>query len=446
MANGLYAAIAEGGKPIQLENPLNQMARVATIRGAEQEQQLNAMRLREAEIGARESESLRNYLSGVTDVSSPNVRARLTTGFGRTGLGYVKQLSEVEKGNLEAQTKRFDLIKNKTNYYRDALATVNTPEDAQLWTAAVYNDSILGPTVANLGGNLEQALARIPRDPAQFAQWRQQTALGAQKFIELNAPKTVTQDVGGATQVLAIPGLGGGATVVPGSRAEKTMAPGEAERIRNEGIRIGQEGRRLAIQEENQRREADPEFQRRMEVARTTGRKAAEGEVAAQRQLPGAIARAEEGLRLIDELVGKRDAKGNLVKGAQPYPGFETAVGATWLPGARFVPGSPAAGFMSRYNQIKGASFLEAFESLKGGGAITEKEGAKATDAINRMDISTSEAEFVLAAQDLKNVINKGIETAKRRGLGIGAPAAGAPAPASTPAPATGGARFLGFE
>lgn len=224
MANGLYAAIAEGGKPIQLENPLNQMARVATIRGAEQEQQLNAMRLREAEIGARESESLRNYLSGVSDVSSPEVRARLTTGFGKAGLGYVKQLGEVEKGNLEAQTKRFDLIKNKTNYYRDALATVNTPEDAQIWTAAVFNDPVVGPTVANLGGNLEQALARIPRDPAQFAQWRQQTALGAQKFIELNAPKISVVDRGGQRDVIQTPGLGGAPTTA-GTYSDVPLPP-----------------------------------------------------------------------------------------------------------------------------------------------------------------------------------------------------------------------------
>jgi hypothetical protein len=224
MANGLYAAIAEGGKPIQLENPLNQMARLAALRGAEQEQQLNAMRLREAETGARESEALRNYLSGVSDVSSPEARARLMTGFGKAGLGYVKQLGEVEKGNLEAQTKRFDLIKNKTNYYRDALATVNTPEDAQIWTAAVFNDPVVGPTVANLGGNLEQALARVPRDPAQFAQWRQETALGAQKFIELNAPRTSVVDRGGQRDVIQTPGLGGPPTTV-GTYSDVPLPP-----------------------------------------------------------------------------------------------------------------------------------------------------------------------------------------------------------------------------
>lgn len=166
-----------------------------------------------------------------------------------------------------------------------------------------------------------------------------------------------------------------------------------------------------------------------MEAARTVGRKAAEGDVAALQALPKVITRAEEGVRLIDELIGKRDSKtGQLLKGEKTHPGFQGAVGATWLPGARFVPGTDAAGFMSRFDQIKGASFLEAFESLKGGGAITEKEGQKGTDAINRMSISTDEKEFIRAAMDLQDVIRKGVANAQSRAARAGGAAPIAPA------------------
>jgi hypothetical protein len=227
------------------------------------------------------------------------------------------------------------------------------------------------------------------------------------------------------------------------------MAPGEAERLQNdavrikqEGQRIGLEGRRVAVLEENNRRDADPVFQQRMAAARTVGQKAAEGDVAAVQALPKVISRAEEGVRLIDELIGKRDSKtGQLLKGEKPHPGFQNAVGATWLPGARFIPGTDAAGFMSRFDQIKGASFLEAFESLKGGGAITEKEGQKGTDAINRMSTSTDEKEFIRAAMDLQDVIRKGVQNAQTR-----AARAGGAAPAAPAAPAADGVKFLGFE
>ena len=218
----------------------------------------------------------------------------------------------------------------------------------------------------------------------------------------------------------------------------QTTSPAEQERLANERRRIGLEERRVEALEENARREADPAFQQRMAAARTVGQKAAEGDVAAVQALPKVISRAEEGVRLIDELIGKRDSEGRLIEGSKPHPGFQNAVGVTWLPGAQFIPGTDAAGFMSRFDQIKGASFLEAFESLKGGGAITEKEGAKGTDAINRMSTSTDEEEFIRAALDLRDVILKGVENAQKRAARAG----GAP---TTPPP-TDDIELIGYE
>jgi hypothetical protein len=247
-------------------------------------------------------------------------------------------------------------------------------------------------------------------------------------------PTVKSVDIGGAVNLVNVPAFGGAPTVV--GTAAKTMAPGETERlkteatrIKQEGQRLGLEGRRVAVLEQNAIRDSDPAFQRNMESARTVGRKAAEGDVAALQALPKIITRAEEGVRLIDELIGKRDSKtGQLIKGEKTHPGFQNAVGATWLPGARFVPGTDAAGFMSRFDQIKGASFLEAFETLKGGGAITEKEGQKGTDAINRMSISTDEKEFIRAAMDLQDVIRKGVANAQSRAARAGGAAPVAPA------------------
>jgi hypothetical protein len=166
-----------------------------------------------------------------------------------------------------------------------------------------------------------------------------------------------------------------------------------------------------------------------MATARATGEAIAKGDVAAQQALPKIIGRAEESVRLIDELIGKRDSKtGQLLKGEKTHPGFQSAVGATFIPGARFIPGSDTASFMSRHDQIKGASFLEAFESLKSGGAITEKEGSKATDAINRMSTATSEAEYVRAAMDLQDVMRKGVANAQAKAARAGGGGRAAPA------------------
>jgi hypothetical protein len=264
--------------------------------------------------------------------------------------------------------------------------------------------------------------------------------MGIEKFMELNKPTLSNVDVGGKVVSQSFQPLTGELTKV--SELTKTMAPGEAQRIKQEGQRIGLEGRRVAVLEENQRRDADPAFQQSMAAAREIGTGIAKGDVAAMQALPKVISRAEEAVRTIDQLIGKRDSEtGKLLKGEKTHPGFTGAVGATWLPGLRFVPGTDEASFMSRYDQIKGASFLEAFESLKGGGAITQVDGEKATDAINRMSIATNENEFVRAAMDLQDVVRKGVANAQRKAATAASRAPGASAPA-----AGGGATFLGFE
>ena len=87
------------------------------------------------------------------------------------------------------------------------------------------------------------------------------------------------------------------------------------------------------------------------------------------------------------------------------HKGKSAALGASsYLPSIR---GTDRAGFDNRLKQIQGDAFLKAFESLKGGGAITEIEGQKATQALNRMNETVDEAEFDAAANDFISEVNR---------------------------------------
>lgn len=138
--------------------------------------------------------------------------------------------------------------------------------------------------------------------------------------------------------------------------------------------------------------------------------------------LPDAIATADQTILNIDDMIGDLtfDSKGKLTGGKdkKPHPGFQSAIGMTLYPGASLVPGSDTADFMRRLDQIKGGAFLQAFNTLRGGGQITEVEGKKATDAITRMDKSQSEAEFIKAAREFQNIVKGGIERAKGKPQG----------------------------
>lgn len=158
-----------------------------------------------------------------------------------------------------------------------------------------------------------------------------------------------------------------------------------------------------------------------------------------KKKLPGdkpvdvadAVAQAQRGLSAIDQMIGSEDGK------TKEHPGFRSAVGAkgaSSLFGMREKPiaGSDAADFMSLYDQVTGQAFLEAFSTLKGGGTITEQEGAKAQAAITRMQTSQSEDEFKKAALEFRQVIRDGLARSQRKaGGGQMPPGDAAPPPAA---------------
>ena len=69
------------------------------------------------------------------------------------------------------------------------------------------------------------------------------------------------------------------------------------------------------------------------------------------------------------------------------------------------LPGTPMKRFEGRANQLNGQAFLQAFQSLKGGGQITEIEGAKATQAIGRLDTAQSPDDYRSALTELKDIL-----------------------------------------
>jgi len=133
--------------------------------------------------------------------------------------------------------------------------------------------------------------------------------------------------------------------------------------------------------------------------AKETAKQQAEVNVKAITGLQKVIDDAEQSIKTVNDLLN--------------HKGFNDYIGATWKPYASEFDGSNAAGAKALLNQIQGGAFLTAFEKLKGGGAITEIEGKKATDAIARMNKSTDEEDFKIAAKDYIDVINSGVERAK---------------------------------
>lgn len=115
--------------------------------------------------------------------------------------------------------------------------------------------------------------------------------------------------------------------------------------------------------------------------------------------LPNAIANAEMSMTVIDDFLKHPKASSRF--GARgvlpPLPGEEAAAQAY-------------------LDQIGGSAFLQAFDTLKGGGQITEVEGRKATSAITRLTNQWQDwASAKKAAEELRGIIENGTLRAKAK-------------------------------
>lgn len=141
-------------------------------------------------------------------------------------------------------------------------------------------------------------------------------------------------------------------------------------------------------------------------VARPIAGTPAATEVQAQRgRLEAAIGVGENMLQTIESVVG-RPAGG----GQTGIPPAEALPGILGLIEGRLPAKTQAeADLLARVDQISGRAFLEAFETLKGAGQITEIEGTKATQALARLQRTQSPEAFQEALFEFADIVRRGI-------------------------------------
>lgn len=430
--------IAMGYRGVELANPVAQYGQIAQIQNAQ-----NQNALAQYQLGAAQrQEATQNVLSDAYAKSVDPATGKIDYGK-LTGLvaaggggaqlpGIEKTRREIETAEAQRKKHEFDLKEAQAKFMDQAQRNLSrnpSDDNVRAWGQDAVIDGILSPEQANR--TVQELLKLAPEVRVQKLSMAGATASDLK-------PHFVTENLGATSRVSAIPAFGGAPTTV--SQAPIAMSAAQVEQnkiakqqVANEGTRIGLEGRRVRVLEDQEARAKDPVFQQTMSAAKATGEAIAKGDVAAKQALPTILSRATETLQLVDQLVGKqevRDKSGKVIQSATtPHPGFEGAVGTTWMPGVRFVPGTDAAGFTALFDQVKGGAFMEAFQALKGAGAITEKEGEKATGALTRMSLAQSEKEFVAAAREFQDVVRNGVQNAQKK-TNLGGTAAPA-APAS---------------
>lgn len=144
---------------------------------------------------------------------------------------------------------------------------------------------------------------------------------------------------------------------------------------------------------------------RRAAEAKKAGQVTGETVATAQLDLPRIEQNTSQALQTIDQL--------------KKHPGLPYITGL--YSAAPIIPNTPQAGADALAKQIQGKTFLEAFTTLKGGGAITEIEGGKAEAAIARLQRSQTRREYIQALSELESVMKVGLDRARRKAQAPGA-------------------------
>lgn len=366
----------------QFESPLNALAKALQVQELQRQNEMGGLQLQQTKQGMEEQNALRRLLSEQNfDITNPESqrRAMAISPTGAQGLiksraDALKSQSELQKSGLENAAKRIDLMGQTFGYVRDNPTAQNAASAVQ----SLLSNGVIDQQQAI---SMMQSVSQNP-DPANIkmlADKAFQSALSAKEQL----PKMGQFDTGGAVLNVQTPVTGGAPRVV--SQFGKTQSPdSKAADSRSKEYNDAIRGLKL---EEMQAKRDDRVSQKNAQIS----------SVQAQ-------------IDVIDKALN--------------HPGRSTATGLSGSVDPRnYIPGTDAADFRAVLDQIGGTAFLQAFESLKGGGQITEVEGKKATDAIARLSRAQSDSEFVQSLKDLKAVMQAGLQRQKTKPTAASAPA-----------------------
>lgn len=226
--------IALSFQPAQIESPLNSLSRMLQLEGAQQTNALNAMKMDEYQRTVNDTNRLNGFYSNALGADGKIDRTSLFRNVATGGLG--SKIPGLQKGFLEADEaqgkvdkQKVELVDAKLKQSRAFLDSVQTPDQYLAWHEANHADPVLGPVLAARGVTADQARGQILQAlqlPGGFQQLLQKSALGLEKFTEMNKPTYQNQNLGGTVQTLALPGLGGAPSVV--STSTVTQSPDNA--------------------------------------------------------------------------------------------------------------------------------------------------------------------------------------------------------------------------
>lgn len=194
----------------------NVLAKQMQIKAQQQQYDDNAFKLQQDRETSQQQNALAQFMSTNPNLNDPATQAKLY-GFGmKPAQTYMKNQSDIDKTKSETNAKAIETQIKKIGMYKDALDTVQTPQDMVRWYAAQFRDPDTKSFMESKG-TLEDMVKSIPQTPEEFRNYLPRVALGMTKYTEQNAPKYFTNNLGDRTVTIGVEGMTGKATQVNSS-------------------------------------------------------------------------------------------------------------------------------------------------------------------------------------------------------------------------------------
>ena len=175
--------IALSIRPAQIESPLVHAARAAELQGAQQNQFMNMLKMKEYVDESRTKNAMMKWLSGKTakDLESDQNINELATKFGPQGLALAKQIDDRRKAQGEAEYRQaqitdlksqgvkreYDVNKSRTE---DAIKTISGFTNRQQALDMLYESEANGVIPRDAAENIRRA---IPDNEEEFPAFKQ---------------------------------------------------------------------------------------------------------------------------------------------------------------------------------------------------------------------------------------------------------------------------------
>jgi hypothetical protein len=209
-------------RPAQIESPVNALAQVLQVQGAQQQAELGRMKLAEMQRGVERQNRLTSVLGG-SYAKPEDLESALTKGgFLDEAMKYGKDRRENIKTEAEARTKRLEAAHKAIDIAGQAFGYVRqnpTPENAERTLQFLEANGIYDAAQVQ---QMREMVAANPQNIAALADQAFRAALSAKDQL----PKFETRNTGGSTDTLQIDPVTGKVGVAASVR--NTISPDAA--------------------------------------------------------------------------------------------------------------------------------------------------------------------------------------------------------------------------